>query len=622
VPSQDLGLAPASDVKELTLVLQLPDRAGLESFVASTVDPTSPNYQKFLTPQQFGARFGQPAAVIARITGYLNSQGIAVTEVFNNNLVLTAQASNAQLSAVFGTSIHNFANSTSNYQAPVSKALVPAALQDVVASVHGLSDKPIYRPHTRVRPDSLTPVDALAAAADPAAAPVAGSPGTYSVADLAVRNNIKPLYSQGITGAGTTLGIMTFAKFKTADVAAYWAWAGLTGNAASASRITTVNVGTGQTNSGADETTLDVEQSGGVAYGANVRVYVAPNTDAGALALYTRAINDNLCDTLSISWGSSELYYDSSTDLPPYDTLFLQAAAQGTPITASSGDEASYDINYPDPTAFPYPNYTTLLSVDFPASSPYVFAAGGTTLPVTLKLSKGTVIVPQERPWAWDYLRSYVVTNSGQAAYYANDFPVGGGGGVSVQYGRPAYQNGLAGVQSSAPGQHMFCVTSPTGTGANTCTPGTDVIDLPAGFAGRNLPDVSLNADPETGYALYYNSRWTTGYGGTSFVAPQLNGIFALLTQKLGHRVGWPHPQFYSLFKTMGYGAGSPFRAITTGTNLYYSAAPNYNPATGLGTLDVSNLANALKPTPPTLTTPVGSAKTGNSLTAAPSPAH
>ena len=171
---------------------------------------------------------------------------------------------------------------------------------------------------------------------------------------------------------------------------------------------------------------------------------------------------------------------------------------------------------------------------------------------------------------------------------------------MSVVYPQPAYQQGLAGVMSSAPGQSMFCVTSPTvASGAATCTPGTDIVDLPAGFAGRNSPDLSLNADPETGYALYYNSKWSTGSGGTSFVAPQLNGIFALLTQKLGGRVGWPHPQLYSLFKTMGYGATSPFRAITTGTNLYYQAAPNYNPATGLGTLDVSNLATALPVTPP-----------------------
>ncbi len=590
----DLGLAPAGDAKEIVITLALVNRPALEAFVASTVDPTSPNFRKFLTPAQFAADYGQPQAVIDRVKTYLASQGITVTQVFNNNLVMKAQATNAQLNATFGTSIHSFSTASESFQKPLGKAAIPAALQDVVAGVAGLSTKAVYRSHSKTVPAEATSLDLAAAAANPAATPVAGSPGTYSVGDLAKRNNITPLYNAGITGAGTTLGIMTFATFKTADVGTYWGWAGLS---SSTSRITTINVGTGQTASGADETTLDVEQSGGVAPGANIRVYVAPNTDAGALALYTQAITENLCDTLSISWGESEIYYDPAVDLPPYDALFLQAAAQGTPISASSGDEAAYDLNYSG--AFPYPNYTALLSLDYPSSSPYVVSAGGTTLPVSLTLTHGTIVVPQERPWGWDYLRSYIVTNSGQAAYYKSDFPVGGGGGVSVAYPVPAYQQGLAGVMSSAPGQSMFCVTSPTvASGANTCTPGTDIADLPAGFAGRNSPDVSLNADPETGYALFYNNKWSTGGGGTSFVAPQLNGIFALLTQKLGGRVGWPHPQLYSLFKTLGYGSTSPFRAITSGTNLYYQAAPYYNPATGIGTLDVANLANALPATP------------------------
>jgi kumamolisin len=580
----DLGSAPDADTKDIMITLAVPDRAALEAFVASTVDPRSPNFHKFLKPGEFAARFGQSQAVIDRVTTNLATQGISVTRVYGNKLVLAARGTNAHLAAAFSAPIHTFSADSGSFQKPVGRVAIPAVLQDVVTHVSGLSTQPVYRPHGRRVPAEATALQI--SAADPSAAPVAGTPGTYSVNDLAKRNNITPLYAQGITGAGTTLGIMTFATFKPADVGAYWTWAGQSG---STSRITTINVGTGQTASGADETTLDVEQSGGVAPGANIRVYVAPNTDAGALALYTQAITENLCDTLSISWGESEVFYDPETDLPQYDTLFLQAAAQGTPITASSGDEASYDLN--NPGSFPYPNYNTVLTVDYPSSSPYVVAAGGTTLPVTLKLAKGTIVNPTERPWAWDYLRSYIVANAGLAAYYANDFPVGGGGGVSIDYPVPSYQQGLAGVMSSAAGQSMFCFSSPTKRGTRPCVPGTELLRLPAGYAGRNTPDVSMNADPETGYAVYYNGKWILGYGGTSFVAPQLNGIFALLTQKLGTRVGWPHPQLYSLFRTMGHGPGSPFRAITSGDNLFYVASPDYNPAVGLGALDVGNLA-------------------------------
>lgn len=591
----DLGVAPDTDSKDIMVTLALPDRAAAEAFVASTADPKSPNFHKFLKPEEFAARFGQSQAVIDRVTTNLATQGITVTKVYGNKLVLAAHGTNARLAAAFNSPIHAFATESGTFQKPVGRIAIPAVLQDVVTHVSGLSTEAIYHPHLRTVPAEATSLQLTSeqiAAADPAAAPVAGTPGTYSVMDLAKQNNITPLYNQGITGTGVTLGIMTFATFNPADVSAYWQWAGLTGAQSSASRITTINVGTGQTANGADETTLDVEQSGGVAPGAKIRVYVAPNTDAGALALYTQAITENLCDTLSISWGEGEVFYDPAVDLPPYDALFIQAAAQGTPITASSGDEASYDINASN--IFPYPNYNSILTVDYPSSSPYVVAAGGTTLPVTLKLTKGTIVNATERPWAWDYLRAYITVNSGLAAYYANDYPVGGGGGVSVVYPVPAYQQGLAGVVTSSSGQTMFCFSSPTKkSGAIQCTPGTEIVSLPAGYAGRNTPDVSMNADPETGYALYYNSKWTLGYGGTSFVAPQLNGIFALLTQKLGTRVGWPHPQLYSLFRTLGHGPTSPFKAITSGDNLYYAASPNYNPAVGLGALDVGNLAAA-----------------------------
>jgi subtilase family serine protease len=232
-----------------------------------------------------------------------------------------------------------------------------------------------------------------------------------------------------------------------------------------------------------------------------------------------------------------------------------------------------------------------LLSTDHPASDTAVLAAGGTTLPHTQVHRYGTITIPTERAWAWDYLRSYISQYYGQTMYYTDYFAVGGGGGVSVDFGRPAYQNGLAGVATSAAAQSLYCKASLLGD------PGSGyeyLIDLPAGVAGRNLPDVSLNADPYSGYLVYFEGQWGAGSGGTSFVAPQLNGIFTLIAAGRNSRLGLLHPQLYGAFKTYGYGAGSPFRAITAGTNLYYKSTNTFNPATGLGTLDVTNLARAL----------------------------
>lgn len=595
----DNGLAASTDTVEIAVALKVNNLADLKAFVASTVNPSSANYHQFITPAQFAARYGQSEATVQQVKAYLEANGLTVNQVFNNNLVIMASGTNAQLSNLFGTAIHSFtAPSGDSFQRPTSAVNLPAALQGVVASVHGLSTEARFRPYSRLAPAELRATTlakgsvSASRTASPAAAPVFGNPGTYSVKDVAARYNVNPLYAQGVTGAGVTLGIMTFAKFTTADATNYWNAVGITRTGT----LTVTNAGSGTIGSnGASETGLDVEQSGGLAPAANIIVYQAPNTDAGSIALYSKAITDNKADTLSISWGLTELAY-GSTDLAPYDTLFLQAAAQGVPVTAASADGGAYDVAG---AGYPFPNYSPILSVDFPASHPYVLGAGGTTLPATLNLAHGQVVVPAERPWGWDYLQSYILSYQTAAYYYANLYPVGAGGGVSVQYDLPDYQQGLAGTRVTLPGQAMVCLTKTAAnasTGVQACNVGDVIISpLPANFAGRNVPDVSMNADPETGYATYTTgdgyTGWVTGNGGTSFVAPQLNGIFALLTQKTGHRLGWLHPQLYGAFKTQGYGSGSPFRPVTTGTNLFWQATNSYNPATGIGTIDAANLA-------------------------------
>lgn len=613
--AMDQGNAPADTVIDLVIAMNPLNRDALERFVASTIDPTSRNYRQFITPQQFAASYGQPAAVVDRVRTYLESQGMTVTKVFDNNLVMLAQATNAQAAALFATPIHTFVENGVASQRPLFTPVVPAALQDVVIQVAGLSTQPKARKHFKLPPndDISAPAFTSLAQLQPLATLPTSRPGQYSTKDFSTLYNVAPLYARGVTGAGRTLGIMTFANFLPSDAAAFWAAVGLTGTAASTSRITEINVipGSAIGTDGDDETTLDVEYSGGIAPGAAVRVYEAPNTDAGFLALFATAISDNLCDSLSISWGSPE-WYNSSNDLMPYDAVLLQAAAQGIPISASSGDAGAYDLGYIQ--AYPY--YSNVLSVDFPSSSPYVLASGGTTLPVTITKTNPTFsyTVTAEQPWAWDYLLSYYAAKTGssgtQSTYYKSYFPVGGGGGVSVLYPIPAYQTSLAGLATSAAGQAEICFTSQPVIGsnpANPCTPGpTSTFSdgsffpggalLPAGFGGRNTPDVSLNADTYSGYVLLYRGSFYTQGGGTSFVAPQLNGVFTLLTQQAGRRIGWPHPQLYNAFRAQGYATGSPFRAIKQGSNLFYKASQSYNPATGLGSLDVDNLSRALIP--------------------------
>jgi kumamolisin len=591
----DLGIASPTDVKSFTVSLAVRNKAALTAAVAAVADPKNASYRKFITPAQFAATYGQTPAAVAQVTAFLQAHGFTVDEVAANSLLISVTGTNAQIAATFGSAIHNYTLSGTAYQAPAGSTTIPAAIASVATAVSGLSDRAIFRSHAAVIPNTgalAGDVPAQSRVLSPDVAPASG-PGSYSVLDVAAKYNVNPLYAKGLSGAGRTIGIATLAGYSQADAYAYWSQLGIP---VSPTRITDVKVaggfsaGFGPGTEGAGETTLDVEQSGGIAPGANIRVYVAPNTDAGFMQVFSKPINENLVDVLSISWGSPEIVY-APAELDAFDALFSQAALQGIPLIAASGDAGAFDIN----RSYTYPDCTTLLTVDFPAVAPGMLAAGGTTLPNTVVHVHGPVTVPTERAWGWDYLHDYITTNFGSdygtTLYYTSYFTVGGGGGVSVNYPVPAFQQGVTGLMTSAQGQSLLCNPAFVGDPAGAYE---DLADLPAGVAGRNVPDVSLNADPYSGYSEYFTGQWSTGSGGTSFVAPQLNGMLTLITSGLSGRIGPINPQLYAAFKAQGYAAGSPFKAITAGDNEYYKAAAHYNPATGLGSLDVNALATTL----------------------------
>jgi kumamolisin len=581
----DLGLAPQNEVRQLTLSLAVRDLAAMEAYAASTVDPTSASFHKFLTPAQVGAQFGQDAISVAQVVNFLKAQGLNVTKVYSNNLFISVEGTNAQMAAVFGSPIHTFQSAGETYEAPADTTAVPTQLVGLVQGVHGLDTRPLAKSNAVRQPQAAVPFGE--ASSVPAKLPTPGAtatdtPGAYTTADLANKYNINPLYKAGITGAGATVGIATMAPYSQEEAFTYWRAIGLN---VSLNRITDVPVdggpGTryGPGSDGWIESSMDVQQAGGVAPGAKVRVYMAPNNGAGFLDMMATAVEENIVDTLSVSWGSPEIVNNGAT-LNAFHTVFLQAAIQGIPVIAATGDAGAYDIN----AGYAYPDCTTMLSVDFPAADPLVLGAGGTTLPHTQSKPYGSITIPAERAWAWDYMRNYFVQYYGQAFYYAHYFPIGGGGGVSVYFGRPSYQDNLAGVSNTAAGQSLRC---------KSINNYQELTNLRANFAGRNLPDVSLNADPYSGYLVYFGGM-NAGYAGTSVVAPQLNGIFTLITAGRGSRLGFLHPQLYGAFKAQGYGVGSPFRAVTAGTDFFYSSKASYNPATGLGSLDVANLARTL----------------------------
>ncbi len=593
----------------VTIVLKLSNIKEAENLLVSLHTPGDPQYQHFLTASQFVARFGPVPSQVAKVTAGLAKYGLKAERTSATTLRVTGLP--ADIERAFRVSLHSYEVpghgrvSGYRYHAPSTRATLPEELSGAVTAVAGLDDRPLLHPMHHAAPENL------ARAKTNAPRTAAGNPfGYLTVTDFVNQYNVQPLYNSGITGKGRTIGILTFASFTPSDAFAYWSAVGLS---VDPKRITIVDVdggpGAPSDASGSSETTLDVEQAGGIAPDAKIIVYQAPNTAQGTIDLFSTFVNDNIADSLSLSWGGWEWFYnlDNFPVLDPHTgktisalqaqhEFLVRAAIQGQTAITASGDSGAYEADRD--FGYCYPTDCSLaLSVSAFASDTAITAAGGTTLPGQQLYCLNADCTPpyyvvniaQESVWGWDYL-------DGLCSYLGYDpiscgiFPAGGGGGVSVYFQKPLYQFFVPGVQRSQAGQSFSY-------------DGQLLFNLPANYPGRNLPDISFNSDPNTGYQIYYTSdvngfQILTYYGGTSFAAPQLNGVAALLGQSVrGHRIGLLNYPLYWLAQTgRAYkGPRAPMHAISSGDNWFYFGSNGYNPGAGLGTLDVTKFSDYLR---------------------------
>lgn len=594
-PSLDMGMATSSQPVHVTLLLKLRNEAALQDYIRQTVTPGSAHYQQFLSTSDFASKYGASDADIARVLAYLQQHGLD-GKVLDSHMAIETSGTLAQFGTLFQTPIHDYVSKRSgrHFHRPSKTPQMPSALAGTVIFASGLSNERQFLSH-RIRAPQLPAAQqaltlkALGQGTGGGNPTASGQPGSYTVGDVADFYNINPLYQHGITGKGATVAIVTLSNFYPADAQAYWNAIGL---ATKANRITQVHVdGGGAIDGGSGETSLDVEQAGGIAPNANILVYDAPNAGNGFIDALAQAVSDNKADSISTSWGSPEIYnfaalnvngasVTDTTDvgnLRAFHQILMEAAVQGQSVFAAAGDSGAYDTVRGLGTGTGPGQYSAPLTVDSPASDPYITAAGGTTTPVKFTSSTGaTLSIDQESVWGWDYLEFFGIP---RAALFSS----GGGGGVSVYWRQPFYQWFTQGTQRSQKKQSLVYNDPSAGP--------TTLLKLPANFGGRNVPDISLNADPETGYIVVSSADGgVISEGGTSFVAPQLNGISALLTQSTGHRVGFWNPQMYLLQNIFGYGKWSAFNSVNAGDNWFYYGAPNYTPGAGIGTLNVANL--------------------------------
>ncbi len=594
------GTTPIS----ITIALRLRDLNEAENLLSALHTPGDPEFHQFLTAKEFVARFAPTDADVAKVIAALGKYGLMVQRTTATTLKVTGLP--ADMERAFSVSLHSYDVPAHDnvpgytFHAPLAPATIPAEISELVAAVVGLDSRPRFRPLSR----TVSPKLRMASSVRQTTAP--DEPGLWTVTDFADYYDVQPLYHRGITGSGRTIGIVTFASFTPSDAFAYWSALGLS---VDPNRIKIVNVdggpGAPSDASGSGETTLDVEQSGGIAPGARIIVYQGPNTGQG-LDAFAAAIDGNSAETISVSWGDWEecanrgIGNSTSACMPPDRTfveaaheLFVRAAIQGQTFFAAAGDWGAYTDSIDCPVA---DVCSDTLSVLYPASDTAITAAGGTTLPGMQEYclnaactSTYEVNIPHERVWGWDYLTGFCSV-LGYDPVTCGIFPIGTGGGVSIIFPEPLYQFFLHDTQLSQPDQSWT-------------VNGELVYALPAYYPGRNVPDIAFNADPNTGYEIYYTSEPSgvfgilTFVGGTSFVAPQLNGVSALLGQDLHGRLGLLNFPLYLLDLTgQGYrGPHAPFHAIRYGDNWFYYGSNGYNPAVGFGTLDVANFAEALR---------------------------
>jgi subtilase family serine protease len=583
--AQVTGAIAASQRLELSIALEPRDPGGLQSFAAAVSTPGSPQFRHYLSVSQFADTYGATAAQIAGVESTLTSDGLTVGRVMADHLTLAVSGTAAQVQQAFATKLAQvkLAGGGSAYANTVAPTVASSVAGDIQAVV-GLNDLAIPKPAGLARPAGTDP--RLAAPSQPQPNVASGGPhpcpsatdaanaggGTGYTADtIAAAYRFSSLYGVGDLGAGQTVALYELAPYNSADIADYQSCYG------TSAAVTNVAVDGGPEAdpSGATEAELDIEQAVGLAPGARILVYEAPNTEAGAIDNYAAIVSQDRAGVVSSSWGSCEPTARSG-GLGPIDaenTLLEEAAAQGQSVYAASGDSGS--------AACAQAMTGDGLAVEDPSSQPFATGVGGTTL-FTTKMGQPDL-------WSPGQPLEESVWNDGSTILST---PGASAGGISEIWPMPAYQAG-------AP--HSVGVINPNSSGA-PCGQAPDC---------REVPDVSADGDPLSGYVVFESGTLGPGWevlGGTSAAAPLWAAYTALVNDYpacRGVKVGFVNPALYRIAGSAyannisDVTLASPITGAANndalGTNGgLYPVTSGYDMATGLGTPISPTLANSL----------------------------
>ncbi|MBI4532671.1 MAG: S8/S53 family peptidase, partial [Candidatus Melainabacteria bacterium] len=343
---------------EIVVGLCLRNGVELDALIKRQADPGSPYFRRYLSPQEFVARFSPSQADHDLVVEYLTSNGLVVSQSAPNRLIVVAEGTVLQIERSFGVNINEYSQDGKVYLSNDRESSVPSTLAPIVESVIGLNTFAEYKSPMRSLTPQVRPM----------------RPGGLSPQQIATAYNF-PNQNNGnnpsgtrYSGKGRTVAIATCFSYKESDVEGYWKQYGIT----RAGMVTNILIG-GSTTKPDKETTLDLQQLGAQAPGANVLMYISTTASIKNLTVvYNKIVTDNKADVVSTSWGLCERQTHPN-EVKTQHNIFKQAASQGIAIFAASGNAGAYDCDE-----------DSKKSVDFPPSDPYVTAVGGTTLSLGL----------------------------------------------------------------------------------------------------------------------------------------------------------------------------------------------------------------------------------------------
>jgi kumamolisin len=483
-------VAPADPAERLQVTVLVRRRARQE-FATRVAALASGATGPYLSRDEFAKRHGADASDLAAVRAFAAAKSLAVVQEHPARRTVLLSGTVAQFNAAFNVQLQQMTHAAGRYRGRTGAIELPVELDGIVEAVLGLDSRPQATPHFRIRPAAAKAV-------------------SYTPVQVASAYGLP-----NGTGAGQCVGLIELGGgFSPADLTTYFAGLGVASPSVVAVSVDGAeNSPTGDPNGPDGEVMLDVEVVGAISPQTNIAVYFAPNTDAGFLDAITTAIHDttNQPSVISISWGGPESSWTAQA-MTAMDEAFQAAATMGVTVCVASGDNGSSDgVNDGSD------------HVDFPASSPYALACGGTSLQAS-----------------GSNISSEVVWNDG-----ANKGA--SGGGISSFFALPSWQAGLKAQNNQ---------------GQSTA------------LTMRGVPDVAGDADPGTGYEVRIDGTDTV-IGGTSAVAPLWAALVARLNQASGKPVGYLNPQLYQ--------NPTALRDITSGNNGDFDAAVGWDACTGLG---------------------------------------